>query len=227
MPRQKRLLIITEGSESINGLRSELMQKGFACTTISAEDEVVKQIAEQSPDLVLMAVNGHSSHSMRELPQRIKRERPLPIMALVNKETLDSLEADPKIIDDFALKPGDPDELALRIKRLLQKSSDTGASELIKCGDLVIDLAKCEVSLSGRPVELTFKEYELLRFMAANQGRVFSRDTLLNKVWGYDYYGGDRTVDVHIRRLRSKIEDANHTFIETVRNIGYRFRCPK
>jgi two-component system alkaline phosphatase synthesis response regulator PhoP len=73
-------------------------------------------------------------------------------------------------------------------------------------------------------VEFTFREYELLRFLAANEGRVFTRDTLLDRVWGYDYYGGDRTVDVHIRRLRSKIEDAGHTFIETVRNIGYRFR---
>ena len=96
--------------------------------------------------------------------------------------------------------------------------------ELIRCGDLVIDLAKCEVSLSGRLIPLTFKEYELLRFLASNRGRVFTREALLNKVWGYDYYGGDRTVDVHIRRLRSKIEDPTHTFIETVRNIGYKFR---
>ncbi|HEY81832.1 MAG TPA: response regulator transcription factor [Dehalococcoidia bacterium] len=226
MPGEKRLLIIAEGGQSINGLRSELMQKGFACSTAGAEGEVLKQIAEQAPDLVLMALNGHPSQAMRELPQRIKEQRPLPIMALVNKETLPSLEADPKMIDDFAVRPEDPDELELRIKRLLQKSADSASSELIRCGDLLIDLAKCEVSLRGRPIELTFKEYELLRFLAANQGRVFSRDTLLNRVWGYDYYGGDRTVDVHIRRLRSKIEDAGHTFIETVRNIGYRFRCP-
>ena len=71
---------------------------------------------------------------------------------------------------------------------------------------------------------LTFREYELLKFLAGNRGRVFTREALLNKVWGYDYYGGDRTVDVHIRRLRSKTEDSNHAFIETVRNIGYRFK---
>jgi two-component system alkaline phosphatase synthesis response regulator PhoP len=72
-------------------------------------------------------------------------------------------------------------------------------------------------------LELTFREYELLRFLVEHPGRVFSRDELLNAVWGYDYFGGDRTVDVHVRRLRSKIEDATHTYIETVRNIGYRF----
>jgi two-component system alkaline phosphatase synthesis response regulator PhoP len=71
---------------------------------------------------------------------------------------------------------------------------------------------------------LTFREYQLLKFLASNKGKVFTREALLNKVWGWDYYGGDRTVDVHIRRLRSKIEDPTHTFIETVRNIGYRLR---
>jgi DNA-binding response OmpR family regulator len=88
----------------------------------------------------------------------------------------------------------------------------------------LIDLARCEVTLEGRIVELTFKEYELLKLLAANSGRVYSREVLLDQVWGYDYYGGDRTVDVHVRRLRSKIEDSTHTFIETVRNIGYRFK---
>ncbi len=73
-------------------------------------------------------------------------------------------------------------------------------------------------------VELTFKEYELLKFLARDRGRVFTREALLNKVWGYDYFGGDRTVDVHVRRLRSKIELSGQTFIETVRNIGYRFK---
>ena len=78
--------------------------------------------------------------------------------------------------------------------------------------------------MAGRLLALTFKEYELLKLLATNKGKVFTRESLLNEVWGYDYYGGDRTVDVHIRRLRSKIEDPTHTFIETVRNIGYKFK---
>jgi DNA-binding response OmpR family regulator len=226
LSQEKRLVIITEQSQGINELRLGLVQRGFACVLASANGEGIKKIIDQAPDLVLMAMNGHLANSrVQELSQKIKRERPLPILALVNKEALNSLDVNSKVIDDFSVRPGDLDELVLRIKRLLQKHDDTDTGELIKCGDLLIDLAKCEVSISGRPVELTFKEYELLRFLAANPGRVFKRDTLLNKVWGYDYYGGDRTVDVHVRRLRSKIEDASHTFIETVRNIGYRFKC--
>ena len=98
------------------------------------------------------------------------------------------------------------------------------ADQLLTAGDLIINTTQAEVFLSGRAIDLTFREYELLRFLASHPGRMYSRDALLNYVWGYDYFGGDRTVDVHIRRLRSKIEDAGHNFIDTVRNMGYRFR---
>jgi len=89
---------------------------------------------------------------------------------------------------------------------------------------LVIDIARCEVSIGNRLLALTFKEYELLKFLAKNKGKVFTREVLLNEVWGYEYYGGDRTVDVHIRRLRSKLNDPGNNYIQTVRNIGYRLK---
>ena len=219
------VFLIAEESERTKELHSGLTQKGFACSIASARDEAIKQVTEQAPDLVLVEMDGHPANPrICELSQRIKLERHLPIIAMVSKEALDSPHINLNIIDDFVVNPCAVSELALRVQRLLQRTNDTDTSELIKFGALVIDLAKCEVSVKGRPVALTFREYELLRFLASNPGRVFTRDTLLNKVWGYDYYGGDRTVDVHIRRLRSKIEDPGHTFVETVRNIGYRFK---
>jgi DNA-binding response OmpR family regulator len=214
------VFIIAEESERISELYSGLAQRGFACSIASDAEELVGQVAKQSPDLVLVEMNGHLR---RELCQRLKRKRQLPIIAMVNKETLNSYDID-LYMDDFVIKPCDLTELVLRVKRLLHRASNTDSGEIVKCGDLVIDLAKCEVSVAGRLIVLTFREYELLKFLAGNRGRVFSREALLNRVWGYDYYGGDRTVDVHIRRLRSKIEDSSHTFIETVRNIGYRFK---
>ena len=224
--REKRLLIITEAGKDTNGRYSELARRGFACSVNHAQNGVIEQITAENPDLVLLEVNGRPADSgLWELPRRIKQERPLPIIALVNKENLGNLDVNLRSVDDFLIEPGDLNELVLRAKRLLGDTGGMDSSELIKCGDLVIDLARCEVTLNGRLIALAFKEYELLRFLASHQGRVFNRDSLLNKVWGYDYFGGDRTVDVHIRRLRSKIEDACHTFIETVRNIGYRFRC--
>ncbi len=217
------VFIIAEETERIKDLRSGLTRRGFACSIAPNGEKLTKPVTEPAPDLVLVEIGGHSAASIRELPQRIKQDRHLPIIALIDKVSLDSLD-DNLHIDDFVFTPCDVTELALRVKRLLQRTNDTDGGELIKCGNLTIDLLKYEVSVSGKLIVLTFREYELLRFLASNRGRVFTRDALLNKVWGYDYYGGDRTVDVHIRRLRSKIEDTSHTFIDTVRNIGYRFR---
>jgi DNA-binding response OmpR family regulator len=154
---------------------------------------------------------------------RLKRKTNLPVLAIADKEDMNSLVTLSNI-DDFILIPYDMEELVIRIKRLLQRIKNLESSDILKCDGLTIDLTKYEVTLENRVIELTFKEYELLLYLASNKGRVFTREALLNKVWGYDYFGGDRTVDVHIRRLRSKIEDSDHTFIDTVRNIGYRFR---
>ena len=215
------ILIIAPEDEAGTRLLSSLAQMGFACSIASDGEGAVKRVIEQAPDLVLVAANSHPA-KMRELCRRLKLERQPPIIALAGTERLDSLDVE--LIDDFVITPYDVKELALRVKRLLKRTPKRDGDQLIECGDLVIDLARCEVSIAGRLVVLTFREYELLRFLAKSRGRVFTREALLNKVWGYDYYGGDRTVDVHIRRLRSKIEDPEHTFIETVRNIGYRLR---
>jgi two-component system alkaline phosphatase synthesis response regulator PhoP len=121
------------------------------------------------------------------------------------------------------LSPVNIDEVITRAKRLLNKKVKPVNPEQIIVGNLVIDTLKYEVYISGRLVSLTFREYELLKFLATNPGRVFNRNALLNGVWGEDFFGGDRTVDVHIRRLRSKIDDQTHNYIHTIRNIGYRF----
>ncbi len=126
--------------------------------------------------------------------------------------------------EDFLPSGATAAELCARVRQTLWKRQRVDSKHLLKVGSLVMDLANYTVHVAGRPVELTFKEYELLCFLATNRGRVFTREALLNKVWGYDFYGGARTVDVHVRRLRSKIEDRHNTFIETVRNVGYRFK---
>jgi DNA-binding response OmpR family regulator len=129
-------------------------------------------------------------------------------------------------LDDFLLAPYIPAELAARLKLLLWKHNRVDAEQLIKVGELVVDQANYAVYIAGQPLELTFKEYELLRFLATHRGRVFTREALLNQVWGYDYYGGNRTVDVHIRRIRAKLGTPYEDLVETVRNVGYRFNDP-
>ncbi len=150
----------------------------------------------------------------------------VPVIALIPGTRLKSYTPLDSV-DDFAVSPYNTAELAARIERLLRRAKPREDSSVLAFSDLIIDLARYEVTQDGRRMELTFKEYELLKFLATNSGKVFTRETLLNRVWGYDYYGGTRTVDVHIRRLRSKIETGPNVFIDTVRNVGYRFHEPK
>jgi len=220
-----RLLMIAQETEALAELRSQITRSGFACSIVPHGEELAREIATHRPDLVLVEIDVNlPATELQEIVRRLKEERHLPVIALLPGDTLDSLNGNLDI-DDFITSPYDGRELVLRARRLLSKARNIDGGELIKCDGLSIDLARCEVTLEGEIVELTFKEYELLKFLASHRGRVYSREALLNQVWGYDYYGGDRTVDVHVRRLRSKIEDAKHAFIETVRNIGYRFKA--
>ena len=218
-----RVFIIASESAPIRNLKTDLTQIGFDCLIIPQNNEVNRQIAGQSPDLLLLDVNEAAIGSdIWELAQKTRQERHIPVIVLLPREKLNSFDLGAGV-DDFVAKPWEAIEVATRMKRCLRQKEGTDGQDVIRCGDLVIDSAKCEVSLGGKPIVLTFKEYQLLKFLANNKGKVFTREALLNKVWGWDYYGGDRTVDVHIRRLRSKIEDMNHSFIETIRNMGYRF----
>ena len=151
----------------------------------------------------------------------------LPVIALLPRDTLVDFEALPDVSDFVACPPdADPDagEVVARVKQTLRRTQTDQQDDVIRAGSLVINPATYEVSLRGKRVNLRFKEYELLRLLATNPGRVYSREALLSNIWGYDYFGGTRTVDVHVRRLRSKIEDAEQPFIETIWNVGYRFR---
>lgn len=185
----------------------------------SAEDSLLRTALHPAPAVVLVRVTDASE--LPRLPRHIKAIAGSPILLLIEPGDIDAAGSF-TAWDDFLVLPATDTELQVRVARLVSVSPVSG-NQIVR-GDLAIDVDSCEVSLGGHLIELTYKEYELLRFLAANPGRVHSRETLLDRVWGYDYYGGDRTVDVHIRRLRGKIEDANHTYIDTVRNVGYRFR---
>ena len=218
-----KLLIISQEKEARAELCKSLVHEGLDCSLTSYTNGVRAVVAEKLPDVILFELTSKwPDKETRSFIRRMKRERNLPVIALISGEMFKRIDNDIEF-DDFLTDSFNPGELVLRINRLQQKRRKTESDERIECDGLIIDLVTCEVSIADCVVELTFKEYELLKLLANNRGRVFTREDLLNRIWGYDYFGGDRTVDVHIRRLRSKIEQFGHTFIETVRNIGYRF----
>ena len=214
-----RVFIVSDQPQ-ITGLSDWMKEHGFRPYVLSAQEEILEGIGDKTGGLVMVFLNNFSlANNMCRI---IKQEKKLPVLMLVSAEKLGQIKL-PLEADDFTVYDGPNEELLLRLQRLLP-GNIAGDHEQIFCGDLVIDLASCEVLLKGEVLDLTYREYELLKFLAANRGRTFTREVLLNRVWGYDYFGGDRTVDVHIRRLRTKTGDLDRPYIETVRNIGYRFR---
>ena len=173
------------------------------------------------PDAVLLDMNGLGDERSRRLAAHC-RELGLPVLAVMSPEHLTNY--DPSLnLDDLILEPLNSGELIVRLKQAIFRLKGPVDRTVIRIGDLLIDTERYEVRLAGERVILTYKEYQLLVLLASNPGKVYKRDSLLSQVWGYDYFGGTRTVDVHIRRLRSKIEDVRHSFIETIWNVGYRF----
>lgn len=212
----QNIVMVAHHSEEIARLSGELNKHGFQCV-ITNMDDVYELIGEENTSLLLVEFTG--APEVITLCRTARKEKDFPVIALTPPEKLDNLD---DLIDDFVVKPYNSKELITRINRLVKKETEV-ATEQIRTAGITIDPDKYEVYVNGKLVSLTFKEYELLKFLASHPGRVFTRDALLNQVWSQDYFGGDRTVDVHIRRLRSKIEDPTHVYIETVRNIGYRF----
>ena len=144
-----------------------------------------------------------------------------PLLLLIRGNALDELTMRGELFDDFCLDPFHPRELDARLAHL-NAGRGGDSSEIIEYGPLRINLDTYEAVVDSNPLDLTYMEYELLRFLASQPGRVFTREALLNQVWGYEYYGGARTVDVHIRRLRAKLGEENANLIQTVRSVGYR-----
>ena len=153
-----------------------------------------------------------------------KRDLPFePVLLLATGAQLGDLELREDLFDDFCVTPFQPIELEARLKHLFWRTGRGTRPELVECGPLVLNLETYQAAIGGQHLDLTFMEYELLKFLATHPGKVFTRETLLSRVWGYEYYGGARTVDVHVRRLRAKLGEEHAALIQTVRSVGYRF----
>lgn len=172
-------------------------------------------------DLMLPILDGH------EVCRRIRRVSDVPIIILTAKELEeDRVKGLDLGADDYVTKPFSPKELMARIRAVLRRSGYSRDDETLVSGPLLLDKKKRQVLVDGKEVELTPKEFDLLVILMENRGHPIDRETLLEKVWGYQYIGGSRTLDVHVRRLRQKIGDdpAQPKFIETVHGLGYRFK---
>ncbi len=236
MHDSKKKILVVEDEKSISDIiKYNLEKEGFVVyTSYDGEDALVKQIAHD-PDLILLDVMLPKIDGFT-VCKKVREKSTVPIIMLTAKEEeVDKVLGLELGADDYMTKPFGMRELLARIKANIRRATLAPGSDIDKAeanvkefGNLTIDLNRYEIRKNGNILELTLREFELLRYLAERENKVFSREQLLEEVWGYEYYGDIRTVDVTVRRLREKLEDdsSNPRYILTKRGIGYYFRRP-
>ncbi len=225
---KKKILVVDDEKSIAEIVSFNLKAEGFEVIVAYDGQEAVSQALTNNLDLIILDVMLPEKDGFQVLKE-IRQQKQTPVIMLTAKE-----EEEDKVCglelgaDDYMTKPFGMKELIARVKANLRRteySNDNADSEYIVSGDLVINLNKYEVSKNGKPLDLTLREYELIKFLATTPEQIYTRESLLEKVWGYEYFGDIRTVDVTVRRLREKIEDesGDYKYVVTKRGVGYYF----
>jgi len=228
----EKILIVDDEVHIVELIKYNLENNGYRAYTAYDGREALKLIDEKDMDLIILDLMLPEVDGLEVCKTVRKRETKgdIPIIMLTAKgEEFDKVLGLELGADDYITKPFSVRELMARVKAILRRAvSDDEENDIIKIGSLSIDIGKHEVLKGENKLDLTLKEFDLLKLLVNNKGKVLTRDSLLDRIWGYEYYGETRTVDVHVRHLRQKIEDddKNPVFIETIRGIGYRFNTP-
>ncbi|APH13073.1 hypothetical protein ASJ33_07850 [Dehalococcoides mccartyi] len=222
-----RILIVEDDAKTVELVRLYLARDGYR--VLAASDGITGlDIARQNkPDLIILDIMLPGMNGI-EICRQLRLESGVPVIMLTAKtQDDDKLQGLDTGADDYITKPFSPRELAARVRAILRRLPGIRTPEIIKCGELTLDFSRHQVTLNGAGVKLTAVELKLLRAMAAEPGRVFSRSQLIEQALGYDFDGFDRTIDVHIGNLRRKLRlnKTNTCFIQTIYGAGYRFVC--
>ncbi len=226
----KKILIVEDEKPISDIIKFNLIKEGYEIETAYDGEEALKKVYQFQPDLVLLDVMLPKLDGF-QVCRRIRESFNMPIIMLTAKEEeVDKVLGFELGADDYITKPFGMRELIARVKanirRLTLADTDTSGNNVIYAGKLTIDLDRYEVLKEEKTIELTLREFELLKFLATQANQIFTREQLLKDVWGYEYFGDIRTVDVTVRRLREKVEDdsSEPTYIMTKRGVGYYFK---
>ena len=204
-----------------SALTTALIAVGYSPVPIADVADAARREPERGWSAAVVELSEDAGLAIT-VGRKLRDENGIPVLLVVDR-TLTADLATEDGFDDFVLTPVDQAELAVRLGKLDRIEAVEHADPILKHHDLELNTATYQATIAGRPRDLTFMEYELLRFFVEHPQRVWSREQILSKVWGYDYYGGSRTVDVHVRRLRAKLGEERSNWIATVRSVGYRF----
>lgn len=229
----EKILVVDDEAHIVELIKYNLEANGYKVYAAYDGREALKAAYERDIDLMILdlMLPGVDGLEVCKTMKRDEKAKNIPIIMLTAKgEEFDRILGLELGADDYITKPFSVRELMARVKVVLRRASaDSQYNTFIRIGSLTVDIDKHEVLKNGEKLDLTLKEFELLKLLINNKGKVLTRDSLLDRIWGYEYYGETRTVDVHIRHLRQKIEDddKNPKYIETIRGIGYRFNYPE
>ena len=226
----EKILIVDDEEHIIELIKFNLENSGSKVTFTNNGNDAVKLAKSEIPQLILLdlMIPGLDGYDVCREIRKDPSIATIPVIMITAKsEEIDKILGLELGADDYITKPFSIREMMARVKAMLRRAKTQYQDDIYTIGDMSIDFQRHEVIKNNKRVELTLKEFELLQILIKNKGRVMTRDFLLDKVWGYEYMGETRTVDVHIRHLRQKIEDddKNPKYIETIRGIGYRFNC--
>jgi len=225
----KKKIFALDDEKHIRELLSyNLQNEGFDVNTFASANDLLIALQTDTPDLILLDIMLVDSNGI-DVCKKIRNShlpKNLPIIFLTAKnEELDKILGLEMGADDYITKPFSIRELVTRVKVQLRRANSFSYSEnKISCRDIILYLDKREAYKDEQLIEFTYKEFELLRLLMEQRGKVLTREYIISRIWGYDYIGETRTIDVHIRQLRKRIGDENENYIETVRGIGYKFK---
>lgn len=219
-----KILVVDDESRMRKLIRDFLVKSGYE--VLEAEDGeqavdtfmLVKDIALIILDVMMPKMDGW------QVCREIRKNSKVPIIMLTAKSSeADELKGFELGVDEYISKPFSPKILVARVEAVLRRSNAVAPDEVIYAGDIVIDKSAHQVTIDGKVIELSYKEFELLTYFAENQGLALSREKILNNVWNYDYFGDARTIDTHVKKLRSKLGEKGGEYIKTIWGMGYKF----
>ena len=221
------ILVIDDDRNILATIEMYLRKAGYEVTCVERGDEALQAFRRVQPALVVLDVMLPGMDGW-EVLDKLRQESDVPVIMLTAKgDTLDRIQGLDLGADDYIVKPFDAKELLARIKAVLRRSSLPENEKCVTFEDLEISLDNYSVTLDGKQIEMPPKEIELLFFLASREGKVFTREQLLEQVWGFDFFGDSRTVDVHVKRIREKLGERDAWQLKTVWGVGYKFEAKK
>lgn len=218
--QRKQVLFVADGLDDARLFREVLA--GLDVEVVAGAVSQLERLLSDHPNVALVIYDSPSmARSLAELERILAQTDGASLLAVVSNENLADLRLPVQVKSDFVVRGASPEECQARVRQLLWPGKESEAGDFITVEDMTIDLATYQVTVDGDPIDFTYLEYALLSFLVTHPDRTYSRDALLRRVWGFDYYGGSRTVDVHVRRIRAKLGPELAQHLETVRGVGY------